>query len=148
MRKLGVHPLDEVGADLVAQPARTRVDQDRHLPLAQPACSCRRFVVDAVNPLELEEVIAGAERPNLVNAPLLGPRRNRARNSTLQTATGLRQIQVFLATDAQIFEQRPRPQLEHPVQIRAPDSLSASLAAGAHRHLARELVHQRLAPIA
>ena len=66
------------------------MDQNRDLPLAQPVGICRRFVVDAVNPLELEEVVARAESPNLVIAALLAPCGNRAGNSALKTATGLR----------------------------------------------------------
>ena len=57
-----------VVADLVAQPARAGVDQDRDLPLAQAHHLGRRLVEDAIDDLDFEEVVARAERAALVVA--------------------------------------------------------------------------------
>ncbi len=58
----GVHPLDEVRADLVAEASGTRVDEGGHRSLPQTECLGRVGVEDAVDPLQLEEVVSGAQR--------------------------------------------------------------------------------------
>ncbi len=60
-----------VVADLVAQAARARVDQDGDLPFAQAHDLGRGLVEHAVNDLDLEEVVARAERAALVVPALM-----------------------------------------------------------------------------
>ena len=70
-------PLDIVLADLVPEAARTGVDQDRDPPLAQAERFSGFLVVDLVHVLDLEEVVAGAQGPELRQPPLVRPRGDR-----------------------------------------------------------------------
>ena len=66
---------DVVGADLVAQAARAAVDHHADLPGAQPERGGDGLVVDLVDGLHLEEVVAGAEAAHLAEAALARPAR-------------------------------------------------------------------------
>jgi hypothetical protein len=68
-----VHVLDVVAADLVAEPARAGVDQHRCLILGKPVSAGGRRVEDPRNPLQLDEVVAGAHRPELAGGALARP---------------------------------------------------------------------------
>ncbi len=68
-----VHLLHVVAADLVAEPARAGVDQHRYLILGEPVAAGGRRVEDPRNPLKLDEVVAGAHRPELAGAALARP---------------------------------------------------------------------------
>jgi hypothetical protein len=71
LRHRDVHAADVVGADLVAQASRSGVDQDGDLPGAQSEGGRRRLVEDPVHDLHFDEVVARADRAELVAAPVL-----------------------------------------------------------------------------
>ena len=83
-----------VGADLVAEPARSRVDHDGHLALAEAERARRRPVVDHLDRLHLEEVIPRAERAELTPAALAGVRRHVVGHRAIQPAAGLDVLQI------------------------------------------------------
>ena len=90
-----VHRREVVGADLVAEPARPAVDEDRHLATAQPERAGRPGVVDLVHRLDLQEVVARAKRAELVGAAVAGPRRDGGRVGAGERAALLGPLEVF-----------------------------------------------------
>ncbi len=84
-----------VGADLVAEAARSSVDHDRHLALAEAELARRALVVDHLDRLHLEEVIPRAERAELTSAALARARRHVVGHRALQLSTGLDPLQVL-----------------------------------------------------
>src|SRR5919109_4869932 len=81
--------LYEVGADLVAEAARARVDQDCDLTVVQPQSFRRHAVVDTVDPLHLEEVVSRSERPELVRPALARPLRKGRRVGAVEASLRL-----------------------------------------------------------
>lgn len=61
-----VHHAHVVGADLVSESTRTRVDEHGDLPFEQAENGRSTLVEDRVHHLHFEEVIAAAERAELV----------------------------------------------------------------------------------
>ena len=131
-----------IGADLVAEAPRAAVDHHGGHAAFEPHGAGRLLVVDLVHFLHLEEVVARAERAELVAAPALRALAHRARVGVGQHATLLAVIEV--ARRAQAAPDRPGgPVAQHPVQVAR---LEAHGTRGAHaaRHLAEERVGQRL----
>jgi hypothetical protein len=128
----GVHPAHEVGTDLVAEPARARVDQHGQLPLLEPERRGRADLVDALDPLELEEVVARAERADLPLAALARPLRHRAGVRAGQPALRLRALEVLRGAQA-ATDERARALGEHVVERRAAQVQRAAAARAGRR---------------
>ena len=73
-----------VAADAVAQAARSGVDQDRELALSQAESRGGLRIVDALDRLQLEEVVAGAESAELRPAGSTRTGRARLRRALLR----------------------------------------------------------------
>jgi hypothetical protein len=116
--------------------ARPRVDEHRHLPLPQ-AVRSRGPVEDLVDPLHLDEVVAGAHRPELPAAALLRALRHRAPIRTFEPPARLRALDILRP-----LRENTAAVTQHALEV---DRLSA-LAAHAGRNRARDLVHKRRPP--
>src|ERR671937_1772852 len=115
------------------------MDQYGYLALAQAVCLCRRGIVQPVDALDLDEVVAGSHRPELIATTLTRARRDRLRIGAREAPLGLGALDVsrVLRDDAAAFP-------EYPVDV---DPLAAFLA-GPGRHCARDLVQEGLPPVA
>ena len=69
-----VHRPHMVGADLVPESARTAVDHHADLPLAQAHRPRHALVVDGIDGLHLQEVVARAQAADLPEAAFHGSR--------------------------------------------------------------------------
>ena len=128
-----VHRAHVVGAHLVAEPARARVDQDRDLALAQAELLRGRAVDQLLDALDLDEVVARADRAELAGAPLARPRRDVPGVGALEAALGLGRADVVVAADPALLDEPPRPLLEHRVELGAAQRERPALArAGGH----------------
>ena len=67
-----LHDADVVGADLVAQASRSAVDHHAHAAQPEPERGGDVFVVDVVDDLYLEEVVAGTQAAHLADAAKQG----------------------------------------------------------------------------
>jgi hypothetical protein len=99
------------------------------------------LVEDAGDPLELDEVVAGTHRPQLVGAPLVRSLRDRDGIGAGKAAAGLGALEVVPAPEP------PRAVLEDGVE-RDTAAASALRLAGARGNGARDLVYERFAPAA
>jgi hypothetical protein len=79
----GIHRAHVVGADLMAEPARARMNEHGDLILVQPERLGGSRVEDTRHPLQLDEVIACAGRAELPGATLVGPCGDSSRISPL-----------------------------------------------------------------
>lgn len=102
-----VHDPHVVAADLVAEAAGAAVDHDAHLAVAQPELLRRGGVVDLLDRLDLQEVVARAEATHLVQAPVDGPGADLIGIGVGDGALILAAQQV--AFDAVALLHRPRP---------------------------------------
>ncbi len=84
------HQTDVVGADLVTEAARARVDQHGHHLRCEPEGSGRLGVEHGVHPLELDEVVARADRAELARAAQTRALGHRGRVGAGEAALGLR----------------------------------------------------------
>ena len=91
-----------VVAHLVAQPARARMDQDGDLAFAQTHDLGRSRVEHAVDDLDFEKVVAGAERAALVETAGDRAIADPARVGAFQAAAGLGDEQVMVGPIAQV----------------------------------------------
>src|SRR3954463_816474 len=88
-RERAVHRAHVVGAHLVAEPARARVDEPVHLALAQAEARGRVAVDQLLDALDLDEVVARADGPELAGAALAGARGDLRRVGAVEAALGL-----------------------------------------------------------
>src|SRR5687768_9561856 len=110
--------VERVGADLMPEPPRAGVDHHRDLTEPDAERARSRLVMDLVDHLDLEEVIAGAERAELTSPSLAGPlghgRGIRAGNASV----GLEPLEV--CSQALTTADGPRrPLLHHRVELAA-----------------------------
>ena len=110
----------------------------------RPNASAVAGSIDARDDLQLDEVVAGAERAELAAAAKPRALGDGGRVGAWQAAAGLRALHVLVGPDPQP-EQRRRAVLQHSVQAGVVELERAALAhAGGDRP--RELVHERLHP--
>ena len=95
-----------VVADLVAQAARAGMDQHGDLAFAQAHHLGGSLVEHAVDDLDFQKVIAGAERAALVKSAGDRPIAYPARVSAFQAAAGLGDEQVAVGTISQVDDVR------------------------------------------
>jgi hypothetical protein len=121
----------------MAQPTRTGMDEDGDLALAEAVCQGRAVVDDPLDPLQLDEVVPRAHRPELPGAALTGPLGDGRGIGARQAAAGLGALEVVLC----------RPDAgapaQHLVELRISPAV-APLLADPGRDGTRDLVHQRL----
>src|SRR5574341_894571 len=86
-----------VAANLVAKTARATMNLRRHLAREKPHALRRRLVQDLGHHVHFDKVVARAQRPHLVLAPLLGSLADLAGVGALQAAAFLGALQVGLA---------------------------------------------------
>jgi hypothetical protein len=105
-----------VGADLVAQPTGAAVDHHRHLADPQPERGRGPRVVDGLDDLDLQEVVAGAEAAELAQPALAGPLADLGGIGVADGAVVLAAVQVTLLPDTMLH--RPaRATSQHPRQL-------------------------------
>src|SRR5208283_183101 len=92
------HLSDVIGADLVAESARAGVDHDADRVLCQSHLCGRGRVVDAVDGLYFQEVVAGAEAADLTEPAFDGPVADRGRVGALEHATVFASLEVACDT--------------------------------------------------
>ena len=133
-------------AHLVAEATRAGVDRDREPPNLETARRPRSAVVDGVDALQLQEVVARAERTELTRAALEGARRDVRRIRPGHAAPLLLAVQILDAAE---------PLLDHPVGAARKQPLQVLAAhaqprAAPHprRHRPEQRLHQLLAPAA
>src|SRR5690606_4933672 len=83
------HLTQELGADLVPEPARAAVDGDHHLALAQTECRRDLGIDDVDDLLHLEVVVARAEGAHLAALALPRPARDELRTGIARPAAFL-----------------------------------------------------------
>jgi len=118
------------------------VDEHRRLALAQAERGRGARVEDLVHALELEEVVAQADRSELGVAALVGPVRDRGRVGSVEASRGLGVLEVVLRADPEALDERPRPPAEDVLE-RGRVELERLLA-GPGGNGAGDLVHERL----
>ena len=134
-----------VVANLVAEAARARMDQDGDLALAQTHhLGCNR-VEHAVDDLDFEEVVARAERAALVEAASDCPIADAARVSAIQAAAGLGDEQVMVGTKSQVDDVR-RPFGHETGELGLVELILPALT-DAGGNVTKELLDQRPDPI-
>src|SRR3954453_2254823 len=136
-RERAVHRAHVIGAHLVAEPARARVDEHRHLALAQAEARGRVAVDQLLDARDLDEVVARADGPELAGAALAGARGDLRRVGAVEAALGLGRRPVVGRADAAVLDEPARALLEHRVELAAAQRERAALA-GAGRHAARD----------
>ena len=144
-RERGVHGPYVVGAHLVAEPARAGMDENRDLPLAEAEDTGRFGVEDPLHPLDLDEVVPGADRAHLAGAAKAGSLRDRARISAGDAAGRLGALEVVLGADPELGDEEPGAFGEQPVEMRAFE-VELSALSRPRRDLPRDIVHERLPP--
>jgi hypothetical protein len=87
--------LDIVGAHLVPQPPRAAVDLHHHLALKEPDAPRGILIHDALDDVDLDEVISGPESAHLALAPLPGARSDLGGIGSRQAAALLRALEVL-----------------------------------------------------
>ena len=96
-----LHQLRQVVvADLVTEAPGAAVDHDGHLADFDPQGRGHVPVEDLLDDLHLEKMVAGAQRADLVLAPLEGPFAHRLRIGPRQTPPVLHGLQVALGAVA------------------------------------------------
>ena len=111
------HLLEVVGADLVAEAARAGVDEHDDLPFNQAHSFSRFGMEDALDVLDFQEVVAGAERGQLRGAALLGALRAGVGTSAGHDAFLFGKDEVFAATGAALLHHPTRAAREHGVEF-------------------------------
>ena len=92
-----LHRLDEIGGHLVAEAAAAAVDHDQDLARGlEPEGPGRGLVEDLEDLLDLQEVVARAERAELGDAPLHGPFGDVLGGGVLHPAALLGPLEVLL----------------------------------------------------
>ena len=90
------HQLDVIGRHLVAEPPAAAVDHDQDLPKSPDAEGPGRLrVEDLLDLLDLEEVVAAPQRPELGDAPLEGPVGDAVGRRVLHPAVFLCAVEVI-----------------------------------------------------
>jgi hypothetical protein len=121
------------------EPTGPRVDQHRHLIVAQAVGLGRGVVENVGHALKLDEVVARAHRPELAGTSLARPVRNGGRVGAGKAPARLGSGEIVGAAE------RPRALLEHGFDLGAAAGTAFRLA-GAGRNGAGDLVHKRLPP--
>ncbi|MDQ3769837.1 MAG: hypothetical protein M3370_10260 [Actinomycetota bacterium] len=135
----GVHALDEVGADLVAQSARARMDQHGDLVGVQVEAG----LVQASHVLDLDEVVARPHGPQLRRPALTRAVRDALRVGAIDASLGLGVLEVVLRADPVLLDQRTGTLHEHPLELGGGEVERATLT-GAGGHAPGDLVHELL----
>src|SRR3954451_15334246 len=104
-RERAVHRAHVVGAHLVAEAARARVDEHRHLALAQAEARGGLPADRLLDALDLDEGVAGADGPGLAGAALAGAHGDLRRVGALETALGLGRRHVVVRADAAMLDE-------------------------------------------
>src|SRR5262249_14771855 len=138
--------LERVGADLVAEPSRAGMDHDRDLALTKAELRGGRGVVDFVHGLDLEEVIARAERAELPADALPGPLGYGAGIGATQSAVGLEMREVVRFAVA--AGHGPRRSLLHDLTELAGIERDSAVGAHARGNGRVERIHERLETLA
>ena len=136
------HPFEEFGADLMPQPARSAMNADHHLALAQAETVGRLAVVDLDDFLQFEVMVAGTEGADLVALAALGVLGHLARLGAGHAAMLLDAIQIGLAAVA-LLDRPARAAAQHRVHLAG---VKAQLAGAAHpgRNVGEQAVGQTL----
>ena len=134
---------EELGADLVAEAARAAVDRHDDLVLAQAVGARRARVVDALDALHFEVVVAGPERSHLAALPLLGERRHVARPRAVDAAAFLDELEVV--DDAEALLHRPARAAEHHAVERLGVEPDVAFDAHARGNVAQQRVAEQVA---
>ena len=124
-----VHVAQVVGTDLVAQATRPGVDEHDDLVFMKAQCLRNRRLEDAVDVLNFQEVVAGAERAHLRQAALLGAIADGGRVGAIDRAAFLAVLQVS-AVAVPVLDHPRRAFLEQVLQVFVgnPDLASAPRA--------------------
>ena len=117
------------------------MDQHRHLTLGHAVRLSRGLVEDAVDPLDLDEVVAGAHRPELAGSALPRTLGDRRRVGAGERATRLAVLDVVLASV------HARALDEDRIEI-GPAARTAVVLPGSGGHHSGNLVDEGLAPSA
>ena len=117
------------------------------MPGGEPERLGGLLVEHRVDALQLDEVVARADRPELTGAPLAGPLGDGGGVGARQAATRLGGLQVVVRADAVLIDERARALRQQPVERRGLEPQAAA-PAGARRDPAGDLVHERLATVA
>ncbi len=139
-RRRGDHRTHRLVAHLVAKPPRTRVDRHDHPALDEPERRRGGGVVDGVDRLHLEEVVARAEGAELAPAALERALRNGRGVGVRQAAPLLEVLEVVVLGEA------PRagpsgPLREHLAQLTLRQRQIRAARAQPRRHAGEERVH-------
>jgi hypothetical protein len=134
------HLAQRIRADLVAKAARARVNQHDDLVDGQSEVPRRRVIRDALDVLDLEEVVAAAQRADLRPPALPGTVGHGVRIRIVDRAASLREVGVAIVA-VTAAHHPPRALHEHAVEIVRGD-LDEAGASRAARHLAEHLLHQ------
>src|SRR5207247_9862246 len=85
---------DVVGCDLMPEAARAGVNLNYELPFADVEALPIERLIDALHDVDLDEVIARADRSELVAAALLRVVRDRGRIGFVEASAGLDRAQI------------------------------------------------------
>jgi hypothetical protein len=96
------------------------VDENGQLAQAQSKGLSGLRLVNRLDALELQEMVARAERADLVGAALAGAGRHGRRFRAVEAAARLGERQLVFRADAEILEQSARTEREHPLEVGAP----------------------------
>ncbi len=140
-----VHLPDVVAADLVTEPSRPAVDHHAHGPRVEPHPRRRGGVEQAVDDLDLEEVVPGAEAAELPEAAVERPLADRRPVGTLHHPVGLAPLQVA-GDPVTLLHREPGAALEDPAQRPAVRQPPHPVGAHASRDGLVQPVHHRAEP--
>jgi hypothetical protein len=124
-----VDPLHVVLARLMAHAARARVDHHADLSLGEVHGLGRFLIPDLVDHLHLEEVVAGAQTPQLRGSTFLRPFRDPVGTGVGERAEVLAVLGVLFPSDA--FRKRELHSLREDLVDLGPRQLHAALPADA-----------------
>ena len=110
------HALEELGTNLVTEPARTAMDADLDVVHADPEGTCSLLVVDPCHALHLEVVVARAEGSHFVLLAALGKVRHGIRPGALHAAMLLDAFEILHLSIA-LFDRPARTACEHGIHL-------------------------------
>ncbi len=137
------HHLDVVVAHLVAQTPGTGMDDGRHLILEEPQGRGQLLIENLQDVAHFDEVVAGAERAQLVLAPVHGELADPLRVGPVNLAVGLDVVQVLLTAEA-VFHRPAGPLAHHLFQGGAAELQILPPGAHPRRDVAEQGVDQLL----
>jgi hypothetical protein len=141
----GEHDVEVVVAGLVAEAARAAVDEQRDPADAEPEVLRRHRVVLVIHPADLDEMVAGPHRAELVAPPFARTLRHRRRLGLGEPAAGLDRFEVRGDAVAEL-DGAARAAGEHEVELGIGEAEVGARRAHAGGDRAEELVDQRLEP--